>query len=138
MMTRHADLLRAMGEFYTLLGQLGTIDTSLVKIPVLPNSLAPINKTAALAAGFTEEVVGLMEQLPYLAVGLGAWDPEIMPSTEAIDLTAYDDEGAFEGLRVYDDDQMNGENLIPGSSLKLTTQNIYGTTLIYDTKTCKY
>lgn len=78
--------------------------------------------------------------LPYIDLRPGSntlGDLEIMPSTQSIDFTDVRDADAFESYREYDDDMGNSDHLIPGSSLKLTTQNIYGTTLIYDTLTGK-
>lgn len=133
---RHAELIRKLSESYTLLAQLGSIDPSQVRIPS-SDSPAHIQRAAALNAGFTEEVVDLMEQLPYIAKGPNTWDPEIMPSTEPIDFTACEDEGDFETWREYDDglDHDEPDNLIPGSLLKLTEHHLYGTTLLYDTQT---
>lgn len=88
---RHAEITQKLGEFYTLLAQLGSIDpSSLVRIPT-PNAPAPIRRTAALDAGYAKEVVLLMEQLPYVSKDANAWYPEVMPSTEPIDFTKCED-----------------------------------------------
>lgn len=138
---RHAELIQKWSEFYTLLAQLGSIERSQVKIPS-PESPAIIRREAALDAGYTEEVVNLMELLPYITEGPSIWQSEIMPSTELIDYTKCESEGNFEARRDYgdglDDEHDEPDDLIPGSVLKLTEINLYGTQLLYDTQTCEY
>lgn len=138
---RHAELIQKLGDLYTLLAQLGSIEpSSLVQIPT-PDAPAPIRRTAALNAGYTEEVVSLMEQLPYVSKDPNDWHPQIMPSTEPIDFTKCEDEEAFKIWREYDDgedheDEDGNEDLIPGSLMKLTELHLYGVTLLYDTQAC--
>ncbi|PSR77530.1 hypothetical protein BD289DRAFT_456627 [Coniella lustricola] len=137
---RHAEIIQKLGEFYTLLAQLGSFEPSLVQIPS-PDAPAPIRRTAALGAGYTEEVVNLMEQLPYISKGPNIWDPEIFGSTEPIDYTKCENENAFRTWREYDDgqdqeDEDGNPDLIPGSLVKLTEIHLYGITLLYDTQTC--
>lgn len=131
---RHADLINKLGEFYTLLAQLGHVEPSGVKFPS-PEAPASINRMAALGAGYTEEVVDLMEQLPYLTDEVGFW-LEVWPSTETNDFTRATDVGGFESFRDRECDDAE-EELYPESLLKLTHINIYGTVLLYDTQTCE-
>lgn len=138
---RHAEIAQRLREFYTLLAQLSSIDpSSLVQI-LNPDAPAPIRRTAALDVGYTEEVVLLMEPLPYVCKDANAWHPEIMPSTEPIDFTKCEDEEAFKIWREHNDDEDHededgNEELIPRSLLRLTELHLYGTTLLYDTQSC--
>lgn len=138
---RHAELIQTLSNFfYTLLAQLGSVDpVSLVQLPT-PDTPAPIRRLEALEAGYTEELVSLLEQLPYISKDPNDWHPEMMPSTEPIDFTKCEDADAFRMWREYDDgedheDDDGNEELIPGSVLKLTEIHLYGTTLLYDTQT---
>lgn len=139
---RHAELIQKLGEFYTLLAQLGSVDPpSLVRIPT-PDAPAPIHRAAALAAGYTDEAVGLLGQLPYVSKDPNDWHPQMMPSTEPIDFTKCEKEDDFRFWREYGDgvddraeDEDGNEELIPGSVVKLTEIHLYGTFLLYDTET---
>ncbi|KAH7170094.1 hypothetical protein EDB81DRAFT_774430 [Dactylonectria macrodidyma] len=65
-------------------------------------------------------------------------DIEIMPSTFPLSFTTRGEPniGYYEFLRQMDDDPMDDEYLIPGTCIRLSTQNVYGITWIYDTETC--
>ncbi|KAK7419613.1 hypothetical protein QQX98_003204 [Neonectria punicea] len=105
------------------------------------------NAAAALEAGFSPEAVNLIARLPYLDIesrekGEDWYDPggdiEIMPSTFPLTYTTTDEPTAnhYEGFRDMDDDPGNEDYLIPGTCIRLSWQNVYGTTWIYDTETC--
>lgn len=115
-MARHANLIQSMSEFYTLIVQLASIQPSLLKVPEQSNT---INGAVALEAGFTQEVVSLIAQIPYLAV-TGRTTFDIMPSTVPVNYFASRDKLDFEALRYMDDDPENNENMIPGWSLRLS------------------
>lgn len=136
---RHAELIDKLGELYTLLAQLGSVDPpSLVTIPT-PDAPAPILRPAALEAGYTQEVVDLMQVLPYVSKDANVGHPELRGSTEPIDFTKCEKEDDFKIWREFDDgldhegDDGN-EDLIPGTVLKLTEHHLYGHTLLYDTE----
>lgn len=136
-MSRHANLINSLTEFYTLLVQLAAVDTSLLVIPDAA-TIAGFPREAALGAGYYPEAVDLIARLPYLAVGSRATYSEIKPSTVLVDYyTDCENEGDFEALQWMDDDPANDKNLIPGHSIRLTRQDIYGYSLIYNTETCK-
>lgn len=138
---RHAVLIQELGDFFAVLAQRGSIEPSLVIIPT-PDAPAPINKTAALGAGYTEETVALMEKLPYVSKDANSWHPEIMGSTEPIDFTKCENEDDFKIWREFHDgleheDENGNEEFIPGSLVKLTEHHLYGKSLLYDTETCE-
>lgn len=135
---RHAELIRKLAEFYILLVQLGSIEESSVHIPS-SDTPAPIRRAAALEAGYSRDVVDLLEQLPYVSKDPNDWHPEFLPSIEPIDFTKCEDADAFKIWREFDDgreheDEDGNEDLIPASLLKLSEHHLYGTTLLYDTQ----
>ncbi|KPM36176.1 hypothetical protein AK830_g10399 [Neonectria ditissima] len=147
-MERHSNLFQALSEFYTVLVQLAILPTNLLKFPDPVNGIESFdaNAAAALEAGFSPEAVELMARLPYLDIESREesedWyhprgDIEIMPSTFPITFTTTDEPTAshYEGLREMDDDLNDEEYLIPGTCIRLSRQNIYGITWIYDTET---
>lgn len=137
-MCRHDNLFSSLTEFYTLLVQLAALEPSQQLIFPDADAIANFPQEAALGAGYHPEVVDLISQLPYLSVGISSIFPEIQPSTFLIDYyTDCENEGDFENLRSMDDDPYSEDSLIPGHSFRLTQQNIYGTSLIYNTETCE-
>lgn len=137
-MCQHANLISSLTEFYTLLVQLAVLDPSQQLIVPDADAIVNLPREAALSAGFCPEAIDLISQLPYLTVGISSIYPEIQPSTMLIHYyTECKNEGVFEGLRSMDDDPYGEENLIPGHSFRLTLQELYGTSLIYNTETGK-
>ncbi|KAF7547006.1 hypothetical protein G7Z17_g8031 [Cylindrodendrum hubeiense] len=142
-MNRHANLYQALTEFYTTLVQLGIAPTSLLHLPDATEGADDFDAEAAREAGFSPEAIKLMGTLPYLDVHDGntregglevGWGVEMMPGTYPVCFAPQDaDVGFYESLRDMEDDD---EGQIPGTSIRLSTQEDSGTTLIYDTKTC--
>ena len=149
-MERHANLIEALTDFYTVLVQLCIIVKPAFHIPDPVSGIEGFETNAAFAleAGFSSEAVYVMARLPYLEPWIRdpdedgfkmAGDLEIMPSTFASSFTrrTAPDTGYYEFLREMDDDPMDDEYLIPGTCLRLSTQNVYGITWVYDTETCE-
>jgi hypothetical protein len=149
-MDRHANLVEALTDFYTVLVQLCIVVKPMLHIPDLVSGIEGFETNAAFAleAGFSPEAVYVMARLPYLAHWIDDPDedgfsmdvePEIMPSTAPSSFVERDDSdtGYYEFLREMDDDPMDDDYLIPGTCLRLSRQNVYGTTWIYDTETCE-
>lgn len=134
---RHANLIQALTEFYTLFVQLAYVPQSMLYTPDFIHGITKnFNASNALAAGFTPDAVHLMARLPYLdAPGESL---EIMPSTNSLSFvdTENPDVSHYEGFRDIQDGGV--DDLVPGTTLRLTWQNIYGTILMYDTETCEH
>ncbi|KAH9825668.1 hypothetical protein Tdes44962_MAKER00598, partial [Teratosphaeria destructans] len=121
----HGEIISALTELYTLLDTLGAIEPDLVRLP--PHSPDALNRTAALAAGYTPEAVDLMSQIPYLLDR----DVELMPSTVPINHISPDaDRGHFDDAR-----EMFEEEVMRPTAVRLTRSMVYGTELIYDVST---
>lgn len=136
----HFELVDALTELYTLLDTLGALpavnpdtnDDVNVRLP--PHPAGSLNVQAAIASGYTDEVVSLMSALPFLADehaykhGSGF---QLMPSTYCVSYLGEDiDEGEFEWRR-----EMLDDHLIPPTALKLTQSDVYGVEWIYDVGT---
>lgn len=147
-MERHANLFKALTEFYTLFVQLAIIPPSILRIPNPILGDPNFHTDDALGAGYSQEAVDLMARLPYMNVaGRDHTEEEsdflvdgleIMPATFAALFAGEDcDKGHFETYRAMDDDPCNDDNLMPPTHIRLSTQEVYGITFIYDLETCE-
>lgn len=134
-MSRHVDLISSLGELYTPYTQLAVLDPSSLTIPEEP-LVAQFPRDAALEAGHTPEALDLLVRLPYLDVRDLDAESEIRPSILAVDYYNGREEAPdFEALRWMDDDPESEDNMIPGHSIKLTEQNVFGVSLTCNTET---
>ena len=142
-MNPHTNLIQALTEFYSIFVQLAVVEPSFLTFPDSSTAAENFNAAAALEAGFSPEVVALLPQLPYLHVNNGEGALEIMSSTDPVTYLGKDfngdsfNVGDFESLRSLDIEGMADVD-IPSHSFRLSVQNIYGVTLIYNTQTCKF
>ncbi|PYI13870.1 hypothetical protein BO99DRAFT_407181 [Aspergillus violaceofuscus CBS 115571] len=136
---QHTDLIRSLNELYTLLYQLGAYEEAKILRPEPSSSIDPgnrhpsgaINRAAALAAGFTPAAVDLMDQIPYLDVGV--LDYQICPNTFAINYRNEkdSDQGSFEAWRA----TCAPEIELPENTVALTQASGGGRTWLYDVTT---
>ncbi|CAM1511380.1 Fc.00g088930.m01.CDS01 [Cosmosporella sp. VM-42] len=139
-MNPHANLIQALTEFYSVFVQLAYVEPSFLTFPNSSIAAEYFNAAAALEAGFLPEVVELVPQLPFLHVDNREGALEIMPSTDPVTYLGKDFNGEifrageFENLRLLDLEGME-DVYIPSHSFRLSRQNIYGVTLIYNTET---
>lgn len=133
----HHGLKAPLIELYTLLHDLAVIPEDSLLLPNAETGLHikdSINEDAAREAGYDEEAISLMYQLPYLNVGLHDWSVELLPSTY---VTTYLGAG-LEDLDFESQREMLRDELMPSTAIRLTwSETGYGTVLIYDTKTSK-
>lgn len=131
---QHTEIISTLTELYTLLSTSGAIASDLVLLPDHAIGLYPADKiagSAALAAGYSQEVVDLLRALPYLDVSKHEMFLELLPSTFPITYYGADlGEGYFEGWR-----EVLNDEVMPPSALKLTHNDLYGFEFIYDVKT---
>lgn len=127
---RHQELFQTLIELYTLQIQLGNIPATWLKIPEDP----VFNRDAALQAGYTEEAVNVMAGMPYLSRDGSGF--ELFPSTcvERYVDDPHQDIVFYECLRELDTNP-DEEVYLPPSFLKITNQNVYGHTFLYDADT---
>ncbi|KAI5467807.1 hypothetical protein BGZ63DRAFT_372180 [Mariannaea sp. PMI_226] len=138
----HANLFEALTEFYTLLVQLALVPASMLRFPDPVNVSDDFNTEAALEAGFSAEAARLIATLPYVDLSIDSQEEdieingffEIMPSTQFVDLDRSGDMVAFEWLRDIDQDPYD-DRKVPGTVIRLSVSDIYGTVLLYDTET---
>ncbi|KAJ6783552.1 hypothetical protein PWT90_07706 [Aphanocladium album] len=127
---RHRELFSVLVELYNLQVQLGNIAPSALIIP----TDAVFNRDAALQAGYTEEAVKVMSNLPYLSSEEDGF--EVFPSTfvERYAEEPNEDVYAYQVLRALDNEPFEGV-YIPPSYIRLTRQNTCGSVFLYDTDT---
>ncbi|KAF7555545.1 hypothetical protein G7Z17_g2086 [Cylindrodendrum hubeiense] len=105
-MDRHANLVEALTDFYTVLVQLCIVAKPMLCFPDQINGIEGFDSNAivALEAGFSPEAVKLMARLPYLDPEIEEADEdgfelnnevEIMPSTYPLAFTTNGEPNAF-------------------------------------------
>ena len=125
----HAEFLKTLGQFYEVRNQLGRF---VIDMTIRPDSATgrhasqSINADAARQAGFSDEAIDLMYQMPYLTL---VRDVEILFSARAVNYLNCDDEAAFEGLR-----KAEYIHTAPASSVRITSASRDGLDLFYDLK----
>lgn len=127
----HAEIIDTLHEWYTLLSTLAAIKPSLVRHP--PHSSGTLNAQAARAAGYADEAVALLQELPYLDVGDHEMFLELLPSTFPLSYLGDLDQGYFESCR-----EMQRDEMMPSTAVKLTRSEIYGVVFVYDVGTSKW
>ena len=126
----HAEIIETLREWYTLLETLAATKPGLARHPPHPSEV--FNAEAARTAGYADEAVGLLQELPYLDVGDHEMFLELLPSTFPLSYLGHLDVGYFEACR-----EMQHDEMMPPTAIKLTRSEIYGHVFIYDTATSK-
>lgn len=126
----HSELIESLDEFYTLLFELGAMTRDYLRRPDPATGRHPgdaLNADAARAAGYSEDAVCLLYQLPYIGTSFSEYQIDILYDSVPVDYLAVKDEVQFEDLREMYDDEM-----LPSSTVRLTRTCVYGTNLVYD------
>lgn len=131
----HAELIETLNEFYTLLDDLSVLEPGVLRRPDVTtgrHAAGEINTYAARAAGYSEDAIEVICQLPYLHEA-GIF--EILPSTFPTSYLGSElDEGSFEWRR-----EMLFDALMPPSAIRLTSNSgACGHIIIYDVETREY
>ncbi|KAJ6783551.1 hypothetical protein PWT90_07705 [Aphanocladium album] len=127
---RHQELFDTLAELYTLQAVLGNLPADDV---VIPHGVT-FNRAAALEAGYAEEAVRVMAYMPYLAENSAGF--ELFPSTYVERYVDAPDHDVVSYKCSRELDTLAGEDVyFPPSFLRITNQNVYGHTFLYDTDT---
>lgn len=133
-MDKHAPLITSMTSFYKLLIDMAYLAESDLILPdatTKRHKADAIDREAAKAAGFDDEVIELMYHLPYLREFYGempiAWETEHQSYLK-------DSVSDFTEQR---DPMWQGRNDIPSHAMMITKGMRDGTVLVYDVNNCK-
>lgn len=124
----HEPLITSLATFYNLLASLRYIPSDAIIHPP-PGGHTNVDTEAVHEAGFDDDAIGVMRLLPYLAEDVK--DHVISEETRPRSYINTDDMEAPRNPALADEE-------FPGYALTLTSTNIDGYALIYDTRTCGY